>query len=332
MSCCCNRTPCTCTSVPCADPGLETTGKHLLVLDSQFCTKRLANTNGFLYYGQNGLRFSDSPRVPLAELEVDEDDPFGNLVICSGSNGIWRRVVPKLGVDGFLKANGDGTVSFSDPTAASIPDPLTLNTINVSTLNATDVNVSGTPTFTGLQTDTIVSILGINGSNQLVLGSQQTISVALFYETNDPAGPGTPNWTFPANATANVQIGNEISDADGIASVQDSATIRIDKPGSYVIEWYGQYSSGSPDGGNSAGQSFRPGLWLTINGVIVSKGNIETYQDRNVSGTALGKYDAVSLNAGDLIRLRGNGSMRPSNSSGRGTGLQGVTLSLTKYK
>lgn len=329
---CCSCTPCTCTESACGDPGLETTAKHLYVLDSQFCPRRLENQNGFLYYGSNGLRFSDSPRVPLAELEVEEGDTFGSLVICSGSNGIFRRVVPASGVDGFLKANGDGTVSFADPTAASIPDPLTLDTINVSTLNATDANISGTLTLTGMQDDTVVSVVGLNGSNQLVKGQQQTISVASFYETNDPAGVGTPNWTYPATATSNVMIGNELSDADGIASVVDSATVKIDKAGSYVIEWQGQYSSSNPNGGNSAGTSYRPGLWLTINGVVVNKGNIEVFQDRNVSGLAAGRHVAVSLNVGDVIRLRGNGNMRPSTADGRGTGLQGVGIVLTKYK
>lgn len=334
MSCnCCGNINCGCFSeATCSDPGMDATGKYLYILDSQFCPRRLENQNGFLYYGSNGLRFSDSPRVPLAELEVEEGDTFGSLVINSGSNGIFRRVVPASGVDGFLKADGSGNLVFADPTAASIPDPLTLDTINVTTLNATDTNVSGTPTFTGLQEDTVVSIVGLNGSNQLVKGQQQTISVASFYETNNPAGVGTPNWNFPPSSVANVQIGNELSDADGIASVVDSATIKIDKSGSYVIEWQGQFTGWNPDGVNSRGQVFNPGLWLTVNGVIVNKGNISVYQDREIGGTSLGRHVAVSLNAGDVIRLRGNGGMRPGTSGGRGTGLQGVGIVLTKYK
>jgi hypothetical protein len=335
MSCSCHNNPCSCYSgaeTECGDPGMDTAGKHIVVLDSQFCERRLQNVNGFLYYGSNGLAFSSEPRVPLTELEVAEGDTFGDMVICTGSNGIFRRVVPAAGVDGFLKADGAGRLTFEDPSSSTIPDPLTLDTLNVTTLNVTDINSSGTPTFNALQTDTIVSVIGLNGSSQLVKGTQQTISVASFYEINDLTGAGTPNYTYPAGASSYVTIGNEITDADAIASVQDSETIRIDKAGDFTIEWRGQYTGGNPNGGNSAGTSYLPGLWLTINGVVVDVGNRQVYQDRNIGGLAYGKYVALSMNVGDLVRLRGNGSMRPSAGDGNGTGLRGAGVILTKFK
>lgn len=311
---------------------MDTVGKHIVVLDSQFCQRRLQNVNGFLYYGANGLAFSAEPRVALTELEVSEGDTFGDMVICTGSNGIFRRVVPAAGVDGFLKADGAGRLTFEDPSSSTIPDPLTLDTINVTTFNVTDTNSTGTPTFDNLQTDTIVANIGLNGSNQLVKGTQQTISVASYFEINDLTGAGTPNFTYPATASSYVMIGNEITDPDAIAHVQDSETIAIDKVGDYTIEWRGQFTGGAPDGGNSAGTSYLPGLWLTINGVIVDRGNNAVYQDRNIGGLAYGKYEAIALNVGDLIRLRGNGDLRPIAGGGNGTGLRGVGVILTKFK
>lgn len=310
---------------------MDTLGKHIVVLDSQMCQRRLQNVNGFLYYGSNGLQFSTDPRVPLTELEVAEGDTFGDMVICTGSNGIFRRVVPAAGVDGFLKADGAGRLTFEDPSSSTIPDPLTLDEINVTTLNVTDTNSSGTTTYSNLQTDTIVSNIGLNGSDQLVKGTQQTISVASYFEINDLTGAGTPNYTYPATASSYVMIGNEITDPDSIAHVQDSESIAIDKAGDYTIEWRGQFSGYNP-GAGPGGNYFHPGLWLTVNGVIVDKGNKEVFQDRSVGGLACGKYEAIALNVGDLIRLRGNGSMRGPAEANRGTGLQSVGVILTKFK
>lgn len=334
MSCHCFSNPCQCGAaleVECADPGLDTTGRHLAIFDNEFCLKRIANTNGFLWYGDNGWRVSAAPQVILGELEIAEDVPFGDLVLSSAGNGLLRRVVPAAGANGVITAL-NGQFVITDPAEATIPDPLTVTEINATTINVNDMNVAGTSTFSGLATDTITQVIGLNASNELVAGTTQTISVASFYEINDLAGSGTPNWTYPGGASSNVQIGNEISDADSIAHVVGTDTVEIDVAGSYTIEWRGTYSGYNPNSGNSAGTPYYPGLWLTINSTVVDKGLREGYQDRNVSCTAYGKYNAVSLSAGDQIRLRGNGSMRGNGETGRGTGLQGVGLILTKYK
>lgn len=328
---CCNHTPCgaTPTDNPCVDPGMDATGKHLMVLDSQFCARRLENQTGFLYYGQNGLRFSDSPHVPLAELSVGEGDSFGSLVICTGSNGVWRRVVPAAGVDGYLKADGAGGVAFSDPDSFSIPDPMTLDTLNVTTLNAEKPTFSGVPTFTGLNSDTVVSPVGLNAANQLVKGQQQLLSVAMYHETENPAGGGTPNWNFPSSRDALVKCNVELYDPDGIAHPVGDMRIVIDKPGDYIIEWYGTFTGYVPSA-TGGGEKFNPGLWLNIGGQTKSYGNGPVSQDQRMSGTASGIYIAAGLVVGSEISLYGAGMRSPS--SGRGTGLQGVTLILTKLR
>lgn len=336
MSCqSCYPNDCLCgtaTETSCSDPGLETTGRHLAIYDSQFCERRLANTTGFLTYGTNGFNFTADPKVPLTQLVVDDGDLFTGLVI-NTSTGYFRSIVPANGVTGFIRGNGAGQMSFvpdSDVTA-TIPDPLVVTNLVATNASIANLAISGVPGFTGLNTETIVYPLGLNGANQLVKGSTATSSVALFYESPSMGSPARPNFTYPGSANAAVQIGNEIYDADGIAHVTSSEVISIDVAGVYDIEWFGQYIGYNINGDISTGTAFNPGLWLTVNGVLRSQGNIQTYQDRNVGGTAMGLY-ATPLSVGDQIRLIGNGSMRSNAANGSGTGLCGVTVKLTKLK
>lgn len=337
MSCSCYPNACLCNNgieVPCADPGLVTSGRYLAVLDDQFCLKRTSNAGadgGFLTGTPAGFSFTNDPRVVLQTLEVPEGTTFDGFVVNLGSNGAYRKVIPAAGNNGALFAQ-NGKLVFQDPSSGGfvVPDPLTLTQLNVATLNATNATVSGTPTFTALNTDAITQTIGLNASNQLVKGTSATLSVAQFYESTSFNAGTTPNWTFPTTATSAVKINNEISDPDALASAPNDSTVTIAKAGSYTIEWYGYYMGYNPTGGN-AGDFFLPGLWLYINNILTSKGNIEVYQDRNVGGPAFGKWSG-SLAVGAQIQLRGNNSMRSSTGNNRGTGLQGVTLTLTKYK
>lgn len=339
MSCSCYPNPCTCgcssVEVSCADAGLETIGRHLAIYDSQFCSRRLANATsvgGFLWGNQNGVQISNEPRVLLNELEVEEDQEFDGFVINTGSNGYFRKVIPASGVDGVLIASS-GKLKFQDPSSSgfTVPDPLTLTQLNVSILNATTPTISGTPTFSGLNSGTVTQTIGLNASNQLVKGTVATISVAQFYESGSFASGATPNFTFPATASSPVKVNNEISDLDGLAHSVSDTDIQIDKAGWYKIEWAAQFSATNPDGGNSAGGSYYPALWLYINSILRDRGNVEGYQDRNVGCLTVGCLNML-LAVGDTLQLRGNGSMRSAAGSGRGTGLQGVKLTLTKYR
>lgn len=336
MSCSCYPNPCcgSCVSseIACADPGLETVGKHLAVLDDQFCLRRIPNAPGFVWMTENGIQASSDPQVQLTTLEVAENVEFGSLVINMGSNGNFRKVVPAAGVDGILRAQ-NGRLIFQDPSNSGfvVPDPLTLTQLNVSTLNATTSTFSGTTTFNNLPTDTVTQFVGLNGSNQLVKGALAALSVAQFYESVSFGSGATPNFTFPSTASSPVKVNNEITDIDGLAHAISDTDIQIDVAGWYIIDWIGQYSGYRADGGNSSGTSFRPALWLYINNILRDRGNVEGYQDRNVACTALGTCVQL-MAAGDVIQLRGNGSMRSPLLENRGTGLQGVKLTLTKYR
>lgn len=333
----CYTNPCSCSyqqvDCPCEDPGMETVGKHLVIKDGQFCDRRLQNpdgtTGGFLFYSGNGFRWGNDPRVVLGALEVAEEQLFGELVI-TRANGLLQRVTPANGVDGVLKADGSGNLSFVDISSSfTLPDPLVVTTINVTNLNTTDIVVSGTPEFSGLQDDTIVSNIGLNAANELVKGSSPTISVASFFESNDPANPTYPNYTFAASPTSAVQIGVQIADPDGLAHAGSLSSIVIDVAGDYIISWRGNYVGYNP-GTAGAGSIFNPGLWLRINSIVVDRGSEVVYQDRHLGGWVGGEYLALAVLVGDVITLTGNGSMRINNDD-KGRGLQNVGVILKKY-
>lgn len=339
MSCSCYKSPCICgwgpsTSCACTDPGLETTLKHLVGLDSQFCQRRLqnptGNNGGFVWTSPNGITISNAPLVKLQSLEVAEGDKFGSLVI-NRSNGLFQKVVPAAGVDGFLKADSSGNLSFEDPAASfTIPDPLTLTTLNASNVNVTDLTVSNSATFTGLNTDTIVSVVGLNGSNELVKGQTQSTSVAYYFENDTLTGVGTPNYNL-VSQTDTCFIGNEISDPDAIGSVQDSKTIRIDKAGDYIIDWRGTFTGFGGNLDAPITNRYAPGLWLEINNVIVNYGIKSIYQDSQKGGGVGGTHFAAGLTVGTILRIRNNGSLN-LNDNTRKTGLTNVSLMLSKIR
>lgn len=333
MSCHCGYSPCVCHSfaeTACSDPGLETSLKHLGGFDNQFCERRLANPSepGVLWYGTNGWRADANPQVAYQDLAVAEGQLFTGLMV-NTSSGFVRRLVPNNGVNGAVFADGSGNFVIQDPATSTIPDPLVVTEVQATYGLFTYLTVSNTLTLPATVEDTIVYNIGLNAALQVVRGTTRTISVAQFYESNSLTSPATPNFTYPANANANVQIGNEIYDPDGIAHVVSQEVVEIDVAGRYTIEWYGQYTGYNINGSNSAGTPHNPGLYLTVGGVIISKGNVQVYQDRNVGGLAYGKV-VTDLTAGQQIRVRGNGSMRSNVETG-GTGLQGVTLILTKF-
>lgn len=299
-------------------------------LDNQFCKKRLQNANGLLWYGQNGWSVSTAPLIPLGALEVEEGDKFRNLMICR-ANGLWQQVVVAVGVDGVLKADGNGNLSFEDVSASfTVPDPLTLTTLNATNVNAANLTVSTAATFTGLNTDTIVSVVGLNGANQLVKGQTQSASVAFYFENDTLTGAGTPNYNL-VSATDTCFIGNEISDPDNIGQVQDSKTIRINVAGDYIIDWRGTFTGYASNLDSPITNKYEPGLWLEINGVIVNYGIKSIYQDSQKGGGVGGTHFQASLTVGSLIRIRNNGSLNLGDNT-RKTGLTNVSLMLTKIR
>jgi hypothetical protein len=317
---------------------MDTVGKHLYVLDENFCPHRLQNVPGFLVRSGNGFKFTTEPRVALTEMEVAEGDAWSHFVVALGTDGIFRRIVPAAGADGVLKADGNGHWTFADISSQFvIPDPLTVGTINVSNLNAGVTDFSDVVTFSVIGTDTITQQIGLNSSNELVIGTIPTISVASFFENQNLTDSGTPNW-HPASASDYCTIGNELADPDGIASVVDSKTIRVDQAGDYLIRWRGNFDGWKPSANNeldAINNAKRPGIWLVVNNSVVDWGTKSTFQTRWRGSPVFGEYFAQGLAVNSTIKLQLNGSIQMGTSATEypnRTGLTGVGLTLSKVK
>lgn len=340
MSCSC-ITPCNCSlgvdACPCEDPGLETSLRHAVGLDHAMCQRRLQNASGVLECFVNGsgtatIKWSPEPKLRYTELEVADNSPFSHLVAALGDNGIPRRLIPAEGADGFLRAkNGqwvlaDFNTGDDGESLFTIPDPLTLTELNVTTLKVKTPTIEGTPTYSGLTTDTVTQTIGLNADNKLVKGSTPTISVAHFFENGTPLTNSSPNSTATSTTAAVVFADGVLYDSGGIATTNGSREIRVTKTGDYRIDWFGNFN-GKNLGASAAGDNKQVGLWLWINDTITSWGTAKYVIQTNYRGTPVSGSHVTKLNAGDKITLRLAGDITTNK-----VALTGVGLVLTKFK
>lgn len=294
---CGTTTPASCE---CTDPGIDVSARHISSLDYKMCQRRLQNSAGVLNSRVNGsgafsIIWTDEPYVLYPELQVGEDEQFTGLVAAVGSNGVHRRIVPTF--EGFLRSDASGNFFVGDAPVATVPDPLTLTTLNASNATISTLTLSGTATLSALPSDTIVSSIGLNGANQLVKGSSPTISVALYSESTPITSASQPN----ATPIGYLVIGNEILDPDDIAEVQDSQTIKIKQTGSYLLNWGCQFG---PRGVGGA-TLYYPGAYLEVNGSVVSYGNGRKGGGQNATtGFEHSGIHAMTLNANDLVKIK----------------------------
>lgn len=325
QNCSCNQSPCCCGSSPCqpanvvyqgacTDPGSNNTGAHLSILDNSFCPRRLLNAAGFLENRQTGSgwaqQWTTAPTVALGTFQAVTGAAFGNFVII-GSDSVWRQLLGPATANLVLTTNALGQVYFAVPPPATIPDPLT-----VTTLNTTNLNVSGPATFNGtdvfnnLPTAAITQTIGLNASNQLVIGTAATTGTqtAMFFESPTSPAAAVPNANTPAGT--NLIIGNLIYDSvlpvvpgGALWTVTSSQTLTCVTPGTYLVNFEGQVTYDSGSSGN-------PSILLLVNGTVVSNGNSRpsgvttTLRAANLCGTYSRRFAA-----GDTINLQlGSGS------------------------
>lgn len=291
----------------CADPGTINPGRFLSVLDYKFCERRLTNAPGFLVANINGsgnysLAFSTTPQVALSEYLATEDQVFGNLIVM-GSDNRWRYLQGPSSLGLYLQTDANGMLFFGDPPTATVPDPLAINDLSVAneaTIN--DLTTNGTVTLNNIAAGTVVNLLGLDVSNEVVLQSLAAgIAGCMFYESNTSPGVGTPN-----AAKTNGQylvIGNRLFDSGAnLISVTTSESITVNVAGKYAIFWQTQVRTG----GAAAALA---GAWLEVNGVVVNPGNGRT---SGLSGTAastalmwqLTGMEMRSLSVNDVLRLQ----------------------------
>jgi len=268
----------------CTDPGSATTLRHLTGLDSQFCERRiLPGDGGYLVARATGsggwlIGFTTEPVVPLSNFTAAQTTAFGNLVV-QGSDNIMRTLTGPAVANLYMSTNAAGQLSFGALPAATVPDPLTVGVANViTTLNAADVNITGTVTATGLATGTLTSIVGLNASNQLIKGTIANTGsqCAAFYEAAvSPAPTGnTPN--VSAVSGNPLIIGNLLFDSTttagnvaGLFAVTNSVTLTCLIAGTYVADFGGMVVNTLASESNNG----KPNIALSVNGIIVNSGN-----------------------------------------------------------
>lgn len=339
MGCACNQSPCNCfqpdlqaSACECPDLGVVLRGVNVLVADQKFCSRRLlpptdSNNNpiaGILSSSPTlGVTFTSAPAVNLPVLTATSGLQFQSIVAAQGTAGNLVQVRPAA--NGLFVQSSGGQFILGPLPATSVPDPLTIGTINVGTLlNSTaPATLSGVVTLgAGTVAGTIVSLLGINGSGNVVLGSASTVSKAMYYE----AASGTdttvlPNRTTTANGFA--VIGNELYDKDSIAHVTNSQTISIDKAGEYEIEWVSSFNNRAFTPVGTA--STRPALYLSVNANVVNFGQFQLTADSISSSATVSGIHVQHLNIGDTIQLQAGPNV------GTGT-LRDVRMVLTKFQ
>lgn len=289
----------------CSDPGTLSPGRFLPVLDYKFCERRLSTGAGFLVSningsGNAGFTWTTTPQVQLSDYEAAANTTFGQLVVM-GADYRWRALSGAALASGlFLQTNGAGELIFGSPPAATIPDPLVVNDLNVANeITTNDLTTGGTLTFNNLANGTVVNLLGLDVSNEVVLQAVTAgVAASMFFES-----PTSPNAAAPNKTKVSGQylvIGNRLFDSGAnLISVTTSEAITVNVAGKYLIAWASEIRN------NSAA---KVGTWLEINGVIVNQGNGRN--DAQVTNPGDAQlvpqcgFEVRSLSAGDVLKLQ----------------------------
>jgi len=287
----------------CTDPGVINVGANLLVSDSNFCNRRLAPSEGFVVINltPNGYQVSstDEPNVNLSTFAVASGAAIGNILV-RNTDGIIRTLAPAAVANLILMTNALGQFVLSALPPFSVPDPLSVTTLNATTATFGSLTVTGpTVKFTGLVTGTIASTVGLDASGNLVLGTAAATGVqtAMFYESASSPGSGTPN--SGATAGSMLIIGNQLYDSGAsLIAVTNSQKLTVSVAGKYLIEFCCQV-------GYTSGGTGTPALNLVINGVTVNTGNARGLITSTTDRTAfIFGVEARNLAIGDTIELQ----------------------------
>ena len=321
MSCSCTSNPCSCSPCQpantvyqgtCTDPGTSTSLRHVLGLDSQFCnTRLLPGDGGYLVARATGsggwlINFTTEPVVALSNITAAQSTVFGQFIV-QGSDNIMRTLTGPAIANLYPRTNAAGQITFEVLPNATVPDPLTVGVANViTTLNAADVNITGTLIATGLATNTLVNILGIDANNHVIKGTLAVTGSQCASWFESAISPSI--WPFPnqdTNSGVNLIIGNclfDSSTAGGttptLFTADNVQTIRCQVAGTYVIDFGAQVLKNN----DTPNDNMKAGITLTINGTAVNTGN-NTNNWGNVHNKNVWGQEMRRLAQNDLIRL-----------------------------
>lgn len=285
------------------DPGAINIGANLIVGDSNFCNKRLAPSPGFIVTNSTPAGYqvtsTTEPNVDLSTFAVASGSEVGVLLV-RNSDGIIRTLLPAAVAGLYLSTNAAGQLVLGPLPASTVPDPLSVTTLNATTATFGSLTVTGsTAKFTGLLVGTIASTVGLDATGNLVIGAPAATGVAcaMFYESASSPGAGTPN--SGATAGSFLVIGNQLYDSGGsLVGVTNSTTLKVLVAGKYKIDFYGQVAY-------TSGGTGTPAVDLVINGVIVNTGNARGGISSTTDRTAFcagGELRNLSVN--DTIQLQ----------------------------
>lgn len=325
MSCSCSNSPCSCSPCQpantvyqgtCTDPGSAASLRHIQGLDSSFCERRLLpGDGGYLVARATGsggwlINFTTEPVIPLSNITAVQSQTFGQFIV-QGSDNIMRTLTGPAIADLYPRTNAAGQITFETLPNATVPDPLVVNDLTVVTnAQIADLQITGTTEMSGLATATLVSVLGLNASNEIIKGTPADTGsqCASFYETaSSPAGVGvTPN--VSATSGNPLYIGNCLFDSSTVGgitptliTVDNATTLRCAVAGVYVIDFGGMIANTAGGAANNG----KPNISLSINGVIVNSGNASN------NNCQRGAYqNVVSLWGQEMRRLAANSTIQ----------------------
>jgi hypothetical protein len=268
--------------------------------------------------------WTQQPAIPYPTLAITANASFSSFVVATGATGLHYRLTPPATANLALQTDGVGGFKLAAFPLTNIPDPLTIGTITANTaIVCNGLLTLGNVNGAAIPSGTIASAIGLSATNTLVKGSPSVQSAkAMYYEdtVRDNTQTNFPNQNLVANG--NCYIGNELSDASGLAHVQDSFTIKIDQAGSYQIDWAGVFGKPIVNSASS------PAVWLYINGVCknAGAGGLSVNYTYQVGATTVGSH-LTSLNVGDLISLK----ISSTAATVVGCQLRNLQLILTRY-
>ncbi len=287
----------------CTDPGSVAFGAHAVVLDQNMCQRRVADAQGFnvanLTPSGYQISYTTEPNVNLSTFGVVLGSTVG-VLLTRNADGIIRTLLPGAVANLILMTNAAGQFVLSAFPASTVPDPLSVTTLNATTATFGSLTVTGpTVKFTGLVGGTIASTVGLDASGNLVIGSPSATGVqcAMFYESASSPGTGTPNGS--ATAGSFLIIGNQLYDSGAsLIGVTNNTTLKVLVAGKYKLDFCCQVAWTS--GGNGT-----PALNLVINGVIVNTGNARDAITSSTDRTGfLAGFEARNLSVNDTIQLQ----------------------------
>lgn len=305
----------------CPDPGVVSTGGNVIVADSNLCPRRLlpqrdgsgnvvSGLVACIGSGQNaGIVMTNQPEVLFPLTAPTAGQSFGDLVLASGSTGAMFRLQAPATAGLFLQTDGTGLTEFGNPPSATVPNPLTTGTINVTTA----LNVTGTSDLTGAITlgvpsTGMVQLLGLNSSQEIVTTGPVINSKAIYGESY----PFAPTTSYPNSGianNANPWIGSgagTTTDPDGIVSITNTTTLAVVNTGWYEIDWQGCFGLSNFTTTNTYNAILE--LWLIVGGNVVNYGTQGAVgyegcgpgnQQVQVHGNHL-----MQMNAGTTIQLQ----------------------------